>query len=83
MPRVLPGAGLVSHILILLELSCCQPNKYYTFKMDECADFVFCGGAESFFMKFCGVSYIAPETGVGPDDDGDDPEDAPEWTPPK
>ncbi len=34
-------------------------------------------------MNFCDVPYIAPHTGVGPDDESEDPEDLPEWTPPK
>lgn len=30
-------------------------------------------------MMFCNVPYLSPETGVGPDDADDDPDDKPEW----
>ena len=33
-------------------------------------------------MDFCDVSWIAPATGVGPDDEEDDPEDDDTWEPP-
>lgn len=37
---------------------------------------------ESYFMKFCGKVVISPNTGVGPDDEDEDPEDDEHWNPP-
>ena len=33
-------------------------------------------------MDFCGAVVISPNSGVGPDDDEEDPENKPEWDPP-